>query len=323
MLAWLEGQQQDFLQRAMDAEDAGDMDAMLEYHHSRTLYGQLHLVLSAGGDPLQEAADQIAYLRAVGGYDEAGLYLKLQGDLMGVLSDPAYHRTAAEMGDATYSPLDFTRFRYDPGESIHENPRPASFAADPDGTPAPDFLHSAESDLPAGRAIQPPDPERDAGRHLLDVMPEQVATRQDADAMRWQSDPHHERHELPPVELSPPSPSQLDVGPGGTPSSAYENIGFDPAAYENVTLDPAVKQSPPSPQLDVDRGVARWTTNEGSELDTATGRHSRGDYADSVADGTTLVEDSGHVVSTDTQAVIDAMPDRRAGTPPAPDSYGD
>ena len=320
LLDWFDEQERDLMQRAMDAEDAREFEAMLEYHHSRTLYNQLRLVLSEGGDPLQEAADQIVYLRAVGGHDEeAGLYLKLQSELMEALSDPAYHRTAAEMGDATYSPLDFTRFRFDPGEPIREDLRPASFFDDPDGARVPDFLHSGEADLPAGRAYRPLDPERDAGRHLLDVVPEQVVTRQDGGGMRWEFNPHYERHEFPPPELSPPPPSQLDNGRGGTTSGAYESIGLDPTPYEDVSLDPAVKQSPPSPQLDADRGVATWTTSSGSELDTATGRSSRGDYADSVADGTTLGEDTGHVVSTDTQAVIDALPDRRSGSPPAPD----
>ena len=316
LLDWMEGRQRDLEQRAMDAMDANEFDAAQEYHNGLALFHQLHRTLSEGGDPLQDASQQIAYLRAVDGHKQADVYLKHQADLMEVLSDPTYHRTAAEMGDATYSPLDFTRFQFDPGESIHEGPRPASFVDDPDGASVPDFLHSAEADLPAGRAIQPLEPEGDVGRHMLDVMPEQVAIRQDAGGVRLQFDPPYERHELPPAELSPPSPSQIDAGPGGTPSSAYENIGFDPAAYENVPLDPTVRQSPPSPQLDVDGGVARWTTNEGSELDIATGRRSRGDYADSVADGTSVGEDSGHVVSADTQAVIDAMPDRRSG-----DSY--
>ena len=171
-----------------------------------------------------------------------------------------------------------------------------------------------------GSVFRPLDPEGDTGRHLLDVAPEQVVTRQDAGGMRWEINPHYERHDLPPPpELSPPSPSQLDNGPGGTPSGAYERIELDPTPYEDVSLDPAVRQSPPAPQLDVDQGMATWTTSGGSELDTATGRTSRGDYADSVADGTTLGEDSGHVVSTDTQVVIDAMPDQRSGSSPAPD----
>ena len=222
---------------------------------------------------------------------------------MGVLSDPAYHRTAAEMGDATYSPLDFTRFQFDPGEPIHEGPRPASFVDDLDGVSVPGFLHSGEVDLPAGRAVEPLDPEGDVAGRLLDVAPEQVVTQQDAGGMRWQFNPNYERH-----ELAPPSRSQLDAGPGGTPSSAYKN----------VAPDPVVKQSPPSPQLDVEGGVATWNTSNGTELDTATGRRSRGDYADSVADGTSVGEDSGHAVSTDTQTVIDAMPDRRSDGPPSP-----
>ena len=83
-------------------------------------YQQAHLAAKEGRNPLQDLGDQIAYL--MGKYDpnvpiddlpedqqiiarQVQNFQRHQAELVEVLSDPAFHKTAAAMGDDTYAPV--------------------------------------------------------------------------------------------------------------------------------------------------------------------------------------------------------------------------
>ena len=79
-----------------------------------------------------ESSEQIAYLRSVGATDQAEAYLRYHDDLLQTVSDPAFHRSAAEMGDNTYAPRAFLWPELDRGADLAGPP----LAADLDGVAA-------------------------------------------------------------------------------------------------------------------------------------------------------------------------------------------
>ncbi|MCY3811457.1 MAG: hypothetical protein OXH15_06655 [Gammaproteobacteria bacterium] len=105
---WMQSQRHDAARRMTEAADLGDDVAMTAAGQEMIYYQQMRLALTEGRNPLQESGDQIAYLR-MSNPEQADLYTQFQDELIQVMSDPAYQKTAAEMGDATFAPSHFTR----------------------------------------------------------------------------------------------------------------------------------------------------------------------------------------------------------------------
>ena len=70
-------------------------------------WNQVFQAVSEGRSPTAESSEQIAYLRSVGNTEQVDAYLRYHDDLLQTVSDPAFHRSAAEMGDNTYAPRAF------------------------------------------------------------------------------------------------------------------------------------------------------------------------------------------------------------------------
>ena len=105
LLDWLTSQQMDAARRLDSAPDAqkGKISEEMAY------FQQLFLAVQEGRNPLRESTDQIAYLRSVDNAAQADDFLQYQARLEEVLSDPSYHKSAAELGDTTYAPVAFLR----------------------------------------------------------------------------------------------------------------------------------------------------------------------------------------------------------------------
>ena len=103
LLDWLTGQQNNAMERVATAplEENAVLAQEASYWH------QMAQAVSDGRSPVAESSEQIAYLRSVGATEQAEAYLRYHDDLLQTVSDPAFHRSAAEMGDNTYAPRAF------------------------------------------------------------------------------------------------------------------------------------------------------------------------------------------------------------------------
>ena len=76
-----------------------------------TYYDQLLKSVQEGKNPLADSTTQIAYLKQSGeagnadAAAKADAYENFQQLFVDILSDPSYHRSAADMGDTTYAPV--------------------------------------------------------------------------------------------------------------------------------------------------------------------------------------------------------------------------
>ena len=129
LLDWLLEQQNAAAERiataSTDAEGTAAGQEMSYWH-------QLIQAVGEGKSPTVESSEQIAYLRSVGATDQAEAYLRYHDDLLQTVSDPAFHRSAAEMGDNTYAPRAFLWPELDRGADLAGPP----LAADLDGVAA-------------------------------------------------------------------------------------------------------------------------------------------------------------------------------------------
>ena len=106
LLDWVTGEFDDAMRRSTEVTDP---DTMQEMSHRVTYFQQMMGALEDGRNPLTESGDQIAYLRATGAHEQAAVYAKYHDELVGVMSDPAFHRSAGTMGADTYAPVHFLR----------------------------------------------------------------------------------------------------------------------------------------------------------------------------------------------------------------------
>ena len=112
---WLTDKYNDAHRRALAAGDAGDHEAMTRLGNEVAYYDQLLKSVQEGKNPLADSTAQIAHLEDAGkaGNDaaaaQAEAYRTYQAGFIDVLSDPSYHRSAADMGDTTYAPVHSTR----------------------------------------------------------------------------------------------------------------------------------------------------------------------------------------------------------------------
>ena len=111
---WLKSRMEDAMARgAADPTSQALRDEAAYFH-------QMHLAVTEGRNPLTESGDQIAYLMGKVDETEAGGELHSiskqvehfqlhQQELIDVLSDPAFHKSAVAMGNDTYAPAHFLR----------------------------------------------------------------------------------------------------------------------------------------------------------------------------------------------------------------------
>ena len=103
LLDWLMAQQNDAAARI----DTVPLEEKAVVAQEVSYWQQLFLAASEGRSPVAESSEQIAYLRSVGNTDQAEAFLRYHDDLLQTVSDPAFHRSAADMGDSTYAPRAF------------------------------------------------------------------------------------------------------------------------------------------------------------------------------------------------------------------------
>ena len=106
---WLDERKQHAADRMLEASAVDDAEAMKAWSNEMSYYDQLKQALVKGRSPLAESGDQIEFLRLTDKPEQADQYQRLEFTVMEVLSDPSFHQTAAEMGDATYAPVHFMR----------------------------------------------------------------------------------------------------------------------------------------------------------------------------------------------------------------------
>ena len=111
---WLRSRMEDAMARgAEDPTNQAVRDEAAYFH-------QMHLAVTEGRNPMTESGDQIAYLIGKVDETEAGAdphwiakqveqFQLHQQELIDVLSDPAFHKSADAMGDDTYAPVRFLR----------------------------------------------------------------------------------------------------------------------------------------------------------------------------------------------------------------------
>ena len=69
---------------------------------------QMAQAVSDGRSPVAESSEQIAYLRSVARHRAGGgVPALITTHMLQTVSDPAFHRSAAELGDSTYAPRAF------------------------------------------------------------------------------------------------------------------------------------------------------------------------------------------------------------------------
>ena len=88
---------------------SGDAVGMQAVSDELAYFTQLAEAVGEGKNPVLDSSGQIAYLRSIAKTDQADAYLDLHGQLLAVLDDPTFHKSAAELGDATYAPGHFAR----------------------------------------------------------------------------------------------------------------------------------------------------------------------------------------------------------------------
>ena len=103
--AWLQDRQD---QAALRVAEASSTDEMLEMMQEMTYFQQLGKALDDGLDPVHESSALVVYIGR-DGTKQGDDYLQLHGELMQIVSDPSYHRSAKELGDNTFAPSHFTR----------------------------------------------------------------------------------------------------------------------------------------------------------------------------------------------------------------------
>lgn len=101
LMDWLRAQEQGAMQRMAGSTDP---DAIQAASHELSYFQQVITAMEDGRNPLTESGDQIAFLRRTNP-DQATIYEDFHGRLLQTLSDPAFHKSAAEMGDTTYAPV--------------------------------------------------------------------------------------------------------------------------------------------------------------------------------------------------------------------------
>ena len=102
LLDWLQGRFQDALERGVTESSQAASD-------EATYFQQMVVALEDGRSPLAESGEEIAYMRATTQGTKADAYAGFHDELMQVMADPAFHRTAGDMGDDTYAPVAFLR----------------------------------------------------------------------------------------------------------------------------------------------------------------------------------------------------------------------
>ena len=277
---WLNTRVQDAQRRANEMMQANDFEGVQAASHEMTYYDQLLQALKNGRDPVEESGDEIGYLKGVdGGQHQADIYLGYHDALLEVLSDPSFHRSADEMGDATYAPAYF--LRPDLGR-VPLDDAPPRVAAPPPGGGAPPVRFQGPED-----GIRRLDPDSDIARGILRVEPDAIADAGEdgSGGVRWGGSPGYERVDLDagPLDQGPAAQPRLgDAGVSWEIESPYRNVEVDPETGRGKLLGDYPKASP-SPRVD---------------------------------DGVSTGGDSRRITASDTQAVIDAMPDRRSSDLP-------
>ena len=276
---WLNIRVQDAQRRAGEMMEANDVVGVQAASHEMTYYDQLLQALKNGRDPVEESGDEIGYLKGVGEHDQADMYLGYHGTLLEVLSDPSFHRSADEMGDATFAPAYF--LRPDLGR-VPLDDAPPRVAAAPPGGGAPPVRFQGPED-----GIRRLDPDSDIARGILRVDPDAIADAGEdgSGGIRWGGNPGYERVDLDagPLDQGPAAQPRLgDAGVSWQIESPYRNVEVDPETGRGKLLGDYPKASP-SPRVD---------------------------------DGVSTGGDSRRITASDTQAVIDAMPDRRSSDLP-------
>ena len=108
---WLTDKVSDAQRRLGEALDANDPEAAARLSDEMTYYDQLLKSVQEGKNPLADSGAQIAYLKQSGkngnadAAAKADAYENFQQLFVDILSDPSYHRSAADMGDTTYAPV--------------------------------------------------------------------------------------------------------------------------------------------------------------------------------------------------------------------------
>ena len=108
---WLTDKMSDAQRRLGEALEAGDSEAAARLSDEMTYYDQLLKSVQEGKNPLADSSAQIAYLKQSGkngnadAAAKADAYENFQQLFVDILSDPSYHRSAADMGDTTYAPV--------------------------------------------------------------------------------------------------------------------------------------------------------------------------------------------------------------------------
>ena len=276
---WLNIRVQDAQRRAGEMMEANDVVGVQAASHEMTYYDQLLQALKNGRDPVEESGDEIGYLKGVGEHDQADMYLGYHGTLLEVLSDPSFHRSADEMGDATFAPAYF--LRPDLGR-VPLDDAPPRVAAAPPGGGAPPVRFQGPED-----GIRRLDPDSDIARRILRVDPDVIADAGEdgSGGVRWGGNPGYERVDLDagPLDQGPAAQPRLgDAGVSWQIESPYRDVEVDPETGRGKLLGDYPKASP-SPRVD---------------------------------DGVSTGGDSRRITVSDTQAVIDAMPDRRSSDLP-------
>ena len=240
------------------------------YKNEAEYFRQMVWALEDGKNPLTQSGDMIAYYRRFGPQVKLDDYLVFHDQLMAVLSDPAFHRTAGQMGMyGGYAPSSILR------------PDLGSFRLVEDGTTgSSDAFGPWMVVLESGDIAFPSPP----GRGALDAA--------DLPNLGLGNEPGR---------LLDANDDAIDAIEAGLPSPQFESsrIGADlelPESTNSVT-----------PQLD--ETGARWgapeiPSDDGQRPSTSQGNYESVDAAEvSISPG-----DSG--ISPDTQAVADGIPSR-------------
>ena len=253
-----------------DALVSADGTPLSFYKNEAEYFRQMVWALEDGKNPLTQSGDMIAYYRRFGPQVKLDDYLAFHDQLMAVLSDPAFHRTAGQMGMyGGYAPSSILR------------PDLGSFRLVEDGTTGSSDAFGPWMVVRESGDIAFPSP---PGRGALDAA--------DLPNLGLGNEPGR---------LLDGNDDAIDAIEAGLPSPQFESsrIGSDlelPESTNSVT-----------PQLD--ETGARWGAPEIPSDDGQRPSTSQGNYESiDAAEVSISPADSG--ISPDTQAVADGIPSR-------------
>ena len=227
-------------------------------------YQQAHLAAKEGRNPLVDLGDQVAYLRTK--FDpnvpieelpenlqmaalQAQNFQLHQQELMDLLSDPAFHKSAAAMGDDTYAPANFLRPELG-------NPPPAGVGDVQTQIFDPEVVQTAQ--LGDG----------------TDTVPGNYAANQEAINEHVGGNDFAQVPESRPAGLEPPAPEQAQA-PGARGILRNPDAGGGPVGLD----DGRIVNRGPDGEILSDEALELWAQRM---LDESNGvaRRNQGGYAD-------------------------------------------